>query len=118
MRHSRVGAWLAVAVVAGVAGALPGSSSVGAQEDGYVMTFKNNKLEPAELEVPAGKEFKLTVKNADQTPEEFESEGLELEKVIAGGTEAQFTIKALEPGRYKVFGEFHEDTATGHIVAK
>jgi plastocyanin len=107
---------VAAAVLAGAAG-MPAARAP-AQEDGYVMTFKDNKLEPAELAVPAGKEFKLTVKNADQTAEEFESEDLELEKVIAGGSAAEFTIKALEPGRYEVFGEFHEDTAKGHIVAK
>src|SRR5262245_24398912 len=68
------------------------------QDQDFVMTFRNNKLEPAELQVPAGKDFKLVVKNADQTPEEFESEGLKLEKIIAGGSEVEFTIKALEPG--------------------
>lgn len=112
MRQSRTLVWMALAIGVGVVGA-PAQA-----QDSYVLTFKDNKLEPAELQVPAGKEFKLLVKNADSTPEEFESEDLELEKVIAGGSEAEFTIKALEPGSYKVFGEFHEDTATGQIVAK
>ncbi len=116
MRRSRASAWMALAVGMGVAGALP--HTVQAQDGSYVLTFRDNKLEPAELRVPAGKEFKLVVKNADPTPEEFESEDLELEKIIAGGGAAEFTIEALEPGRYEVFGEFHEDTATGHIVAQ
>src|SRR5262249_57370530 len=118
------GSWVWVVVAPAVA-ILIGASGMGvaprvaqAQDEPFVLTFKDNKLEPAELPVPAGKEFKLVVKNADQTPEEFESEDLKLEKVIAGGSEAEFTIKALEPGRYEVFGEFHEDTAKGHIVAK
>ena len=114
MGRSTTLAWMAVAAGVGAAALLPQA----AQGDSFILTFKNNKLEPAELKVPAGKDFKLTVKNADQTPEEFESEDLKLEKVIAGGAEAEFTIKALEAGRYEVFGEFHEDTATGHIVAE
>lgn len=116
MRQGRPLAWMAVAMGVGMAGAVAPHAQ--AQDDGYVLTFKDNKLEPAELQVPAGKEFKLVVKNADQTPEEFESEDLKVEKIIAGGSEATFTIKALDAGSYEVYGEFHEDTAKGHIVAK
>jgi plastocyanin len=107
--------WVALAMGLGVAGTVP---QIVHADDGYVMTFKDHKLDPAELQVPVGKEFKLVVKNADQTPEEFESEDLKVEKVIAGGSEVEFTIKALEAGSYEVYGEFHEDTAKGHIVAK
>ena len=116
MEQSRSWAWMALAAGVGAAALLPQAAQ--GEGDSFILTFKNNKLEPAELKVPAGKDFKLTVKNADQTPEEFESEDLKLEKVIAGGAEAEFTIKALEAGRYEVFGEFHEDTATGKIVVK
>ena len=114
--QSRIVAW-AVAAVIGM-GAATAVTPARAEGEPFVMTFKDNKLEPAELQVPAGTEFKLVVKNADQTPEEFESEDLKVEKVIAGGSEAEFTIKALDPGSYEVYGEFHEDTAKGHIVAK
>jgi plastocyanin len=107
---------MTMAIGVGMAGAV--TPNAHAQDDGYVLTFKDNKLEPAELQVPAGKEFKLVVKNADQTPEEFESSDLKIEKIIAGGSEAAFTIKALDAGSYEVYGEFHEDTAKGHIVAK
>ena len=116
MRQGRPSVWMALMIGVGVGGAVPQNAQ--AQDERYVLTFKDNKIEPAELQVPAGKEFRLVVKNADQTPEEFESEDLQLEKVIAGESEAEFTIKALEPGSYEVFGEFHEDTAKGHVVAK
>lgn len=110
-------AWMAaVAIGMGIVGIVP-QIALG-QNESFVLTFKDNKLEPAELQVPAGQEFKLVVKNADQTPEEFESSDLKIEKVIAGGSAAEFTIKALEAGSYEVYGEFHEDTAKGHIVAK
>jgi len=115
MRQGRPLLWMALAIGVVVAGATP---QVAQGDDGYVMTFKDNKLEPVELQVPAGTEFKLVVKNADQTPEEFESGDLKIEKIIAGGSEIELTIKPLEPGSYEVYGEFHEDTAKGHIVAK
>ena len=124
MQQRERGPWVWVVVAPAVA-ILIGMSGMGvtprvaqAQDEPFVLTFKDNKLEPVELSVPAGKEFKLVVKNADQTPEEFESEDLKLEKIIAGGSEAAFTNKALEAGSYEVYGEFHEDTAKGRIVAK
>jgi hypothetical protein len=92
--------------------------AVWAQDNAYLLTFRDHRIDPAELQVPAGVEFKLVVKNADATPEEFESESLELEKIIAGGAEAEFTVGPLEPGDYEVFGEFHEATAQGKLVAK
>ncbi len=116
MRQGRPLAWMALVIGVGVAGAVPQVAH--GQDDGYVLTFKDNKIEPAELQVPAGKEFKLVVKNADQTPEEFESGDLKIEKIIAAGSEIELTIKPLEPGSYEVVGEFHEDTAKGKLVAK
>lgn len=94
------------------------SPPVRAQDNGYLLRFRDHMVDPIELQVPAGVEYKLVVKNADDTPEEFESESLELGKVIAGGAEAEFTIGPLEPGEYEVFGEFHEDTAQDKLIAK
>lgn len=88
------------------------------EEANYVITIKEHRLDPSELEVPAGVEFSLVVKNTDDAAEEFESEDLDLEKIIPPGAEAQFSVGPLEPGSYEVFGEFHEDTARGKIVVK
>jgi len=82
------------------------------------ITIKNHRFEPAELRAPKGKAIKLTVKNADPTPEEFESKVLRVEKVIAGNSEAVFNLKPQQPGRYKFFGEFHEKTAQGYLVVE
>ena len=117
----RSGRWLwmaAVAVAMGVCAVGTATQVARSDESSYVLTFKDHKLEPAELQVPAGVEFKLTVKNADQSPEEFESSDLKIEKIVAGGSEVELTIKPLDPGSYEVVGEFHEDTAKGQIVAK
>lgn len=82
------------------------------------LTIKDHMFEPAHIEVPAGQEVKLVVKNLDETPEEFESHDLFLEKIIAGGGEGVFYLEALEAGDYTFFGEFHEATAQGTLTAK
>ena len=61
---------------------------------------------------------KISVKNLDPTPEEFESNDIGFEKIIAGNSEATIRVKPLEPGTYIYFGEFHMDTALGHIVVE
>ena len=53
------------------------------------------------------------------TPEEFESVGLKIERVIPPGKTAEFTVKPLRANRnYKFFGEFHPETAQGQLVVK
>ena len=93
--------------------------STGARaQDAFVLTIKDHRFEPTELQVPAGKKFKLRVKNLDATPEEFDSSDLRREKVIPGKSEATIMIGPLKPGTYKFVGEFHEATAKGTLVAK
>jgi len=84
----------------------------------FALTLKDHRFEPAEIEVPANSAFTLKVTNQDQTAEEFESNGLDVEKVIAGGQSAAIKLGPLDPGRYEFYGEYHEDTAKGAIVAK
>ena len=99
--------------------ALPLLLSPAAAEDATAtLTIKNHRFEPAELTVPANTRIRLTVKNMDSTPEEFESHDMSREKVIPGGAQAVILIGPLKPGTYKFFGEFHEDTAQGRIIAK
>ena len=52
------------------------------------------------------------------TPEEFESYELGFEKIIAGNSSAIIRLKPLKPGTYMFFGEFHQDSALGHIVVE
>jgi plastocyanin len=89
-----------------------------AAEDGYRLTIKDHKFVPDTLEIPANTRVKVTVKNADATPEEFESRRLHVERVIQGGKEAIVTIGPLKPGTYEFVGEFHEDTAKGRFIVK
>ncbi len=94
------------------------AGGVRAEEPVLRLTIREHRFEPAELAVPAGVKFKLLVRNADSTAEEFESYSLNREKVIPGNTEAAFYIGPLEPGRYDFFGEFHMDTAKGWLIAR
>jgi plastocyanin len=99
------------AIMAGTA-ALP----VAAQE--ITVTIKNNRFDPTEIRVPAGKRVTIYVVNDDATPEEFESTSMKVEKIIPGKTKGLVRIGPLTPGRYDFFGDFHQDTAKGVVVAE
>jgi plastocyanin len=82
------------------------------------LAIKDHQFIPAALKVPAGKKVKLMISNLDSTPEEFESHQLNREKVIAGNAKATIYVGPLSPGKYTFWGEFHEKTARGVIVAE
>jgi plastocyanin len=94
------------------------SLSAVAADPEFALVIREHRFEPAELRVPAGKKIKLVVHNQDATPEEFESHELNREKVIAPGSKASIYVGPLSAGRYPFFGEFHEKTARGTIVAE
>jgi plastocyanin len=97
---------------------LAGSTHALAAELAVEMTIKDHKFQPATLNVPAGTPIKITVRNLDDTPEEFESYELKFEKVIAGKQSAVVRLKPLERGTYSFFGEYHADTAKGALNAE
>lgn len=82
------------------------------------VSINHHKFEPSELKVPVGTPIKLLVKNFDATAEEFESAALKVEKVIAGNGTAIIRLRPLAKGSYAFFGEYHEDTAKGVLVAE
>jgi hypothetical protein len=102
------------------AAALFASASLAAfaAEGELTVVIENHKFAPDRLEVPAGKKMKLTVDNRDATPEEFESNDMRIEKVIPGKSKGVVWMGPLKPGEYKFFGEYHEKTAQGVVVAK
>ena len=89
-----------------------------ADEVEVALSIKDHKFDPTEVRVPAGKALKLTVKNLDASAEEFESKSLKVEKVIAGNATAIIRLKPLSKGSYKFFGEYHEKTAQGILIAE
>jgi hypothetical protein len=89
-----------------------------AQADDFTLTFQNHRFDPTDITIPADTKIKLIVKNADTTAEEFESADLNREKVVAAGGQITVFIGPLSKGSYEFFGDFHQDTARGHIVVQ
>ena len=87
-------------------------------DDPPLVVFKNHRFVPATVNVPAGKKFKLHVMNSDNTADEFESTDLNREILVPPGSTITVFLGPLDPGSYKFFGDFHQDTAQGVLVAK
>jgi high-affinity iron transporter len=98
--------------------ALVANAPVARAEDAPAIMFHNHRFEPSRIEVPAHVKFKLMVKNADDTADEFESTELNREKLVSPGQTITVFLGPLDPGEYKFFGDFHQDTAQGVLVAK
>jgi len=90
------------------------SVSVRAGLPAYPLTIKDGHFEPETITVPARTRFKIVITNQGPGPEEFESK----ESVIAEGVTRSVVFAPLKPGRYRFFGEFHPETAQGHIVVE
>jgi len=99
-------------------GSLLLSVSAQAALPAYKLTIKDGRFEPETITVPARTRFKIIISNQGPGPEEFESKELRKESVIAEGVTRSVVFAPLKPGRYRFFGDFHPDTAQGHIVAE
>ena len=107
----------AVALTGAIAFALGFAPLAYAQEATTVaVALKDHRFIPAELSAPANKPVVIVVTNQDPTPAEFESKTLRVEKVVAGGAKISVQIRALGPGRYRFFDDYHEDTTEGFLV--
>jgi plastocyanin len=109
--------WLGAATIltAGLGAIAPARAQESVE---IVLTVKDHKFDPAEIEAPAGKAIALRVKNLDASPMEFESKSLRVEKVLTGNGEAVVNIRPQKPGRYEFFDDFHEKTTRGTLVVK
>jgi hypothetical protein len=87
------------------------------QSTSVTVNYKNHRFQPAEIQVPANVPVQLRLKNLDSTPMEFESVSLRVEKVVTGNSEGVIRTRALAPGRYEFFDDFHPETR-GALVAK
>ncbi|MEO6799272.1 MAG: cupredoxin domain-containing protein [Rhodanobacter sp.] len=84
----------------------------------YTLTIKNHRYEPTTLKVPADTQIKITVVNKDSTPEEFESTDFRREKIVMPNGSITVFVGPLKAGQYKFFGDFHQDTAQGVLIAE
>ncbi|MFE8069918.1 cupredoxin domain-containing protein [Marinobacteraceae bacterium S3BR75-40.1] len=84
----------------------------------FNLTIKDHRFQPSELTLPAQQKVKLVVSNEDASPEEFEGEDFDVERIIPGNTSATLHVGPFKPGRYEFMGEFNEDTAQGVLIVE
>jgi len=82
------------------------------------VALKDHHFVPAQPTAPANKPITIEVTNQDSTPSEFESKTLRVEKVVAGGGTITIKVRALTPGRYRFFDDYHEDTTEGFLIVQ
>ena len=80
------------------------------------LTLKDHAFEPAEIKAPANKPIEITLKNEDDSFEEFDSNSLRTEKIVTGHQTITIKLKPLAAGRYPFQGEYHAKTAQGMLV--
>ena len=90
----------------------------GAMADPLVLDLTGHKFTPGELTVPANQKFQIKVTNHDDTPAEFESHDLKVEKIVVPGGTVTVTAGPLKPGTYQFFDDYHPDDANGAVTAK
>ena len=96
-----------------------GASLAAADEEPVrTIVIKDHRFHPDVIEVPARVRVKLVVDNQDATAEEFESQDLRREKVVPGKFKAIIWVGPLPKGEYGFYGDFHQKTAQGKIIAK
>ena len=80
------------------------------QSASVAISVKDHRFQPSQISAPANRPISIKVKNLDTAPMEFESVSLRVEKVIAAGSEGVVNVRALAPGRYEFFDDFHQET--------
>lgn len=88
-----------------------------AAPDNLELAISQRQFTPQQLELPAGTRVRLTVRNQDSLPAEFESYDLSREVVVPGGASIHLYVGPLKPGKYQFFNDFYPD-AKGWIVVK
>jgi high-affinity iron transporter len=104
--------------LAALAMLLVGGSVARADDAVFNLVFRQHRFVPDHLEVPAHVKFRILVKNTDDTADEFESTDLNREKLVTPGQTITVFLGPLDPGTYHFFGDFHQATAQGVLVAK
>ncbi len=82
------------------------------------LILKDHLFDPPELKAPAGKDIAITLKNEDDSFEEFDSDSLRTEKIVTARGKVTIKLKPLAAGRYPFRGEFHDATAQGVLIVE
>ena len=80
------------------------------------ITLQNRQFSPAQLQAPANKPIVIVIRNNDAAPMEFESIALRVEKIVPAKSQATIRVRALSPGRYEFFDDFHQSTRGTLVV--
>ena len=80
------------------------------------ISVKDHQFQPAEVHAPANRPLIVRVKNLDPVAMEFESRSLRVEKVVAANSEGVINVRALAPGSYPFFDDFHQQTRGTLII--
>ncbi len=80
------------------------------------LILKNHVFDPPELRAPAGRDIAITLKNEDDSFEEFDSDSLRTEKIVTARGKVTIKLRPLAAGRYPFRGEFHDATAQGVLI--
>jgi hypothetical protein len=107
-----------VAALSGVTGLAACSKADTASGPAIPLLLKDHRFTPAEITVKANQPFDIEVTNADGVADEFDSDSLKREKVIAGGQKGVVHVGPLPPGRYPFMGEYHAKTAQGAVIVQ
>ena len=86
------------------------------QSASVAISVKDHRFQPSQISAPANRPISIRVKNLDSAPMEFESVSLRVEKVIAPSSEGVVNVRALAPGRYEFFDDFHQQTRGTLVV--
>jgi len=105
---------LSAALAAAMAFAVAGPACA----DEFKVTLKDHRFTPSTIKVKAGTTNVIILSNEDATADEFDSESLKVEKVVAGKTTGKVRLRPLAPGRYPFMGEYHAKTAQGVVIAQ
>lgn len=82
------------------------------------LVLEGHRFAPDRITVPAGQRLRILVTNRDTTPDEFESPALRVERIVMPGRTIAVLAGPLSPGTYKVFDDYHPDTARGIVEAR
>jgi len=92
------------------------ATALRAEQATVKISVKDHHFQPAQVDAPANQPLAISVKNLDTVAMEFESVSLRVEKVIAPGSEGVVHVRALAPGRYEFFDDFHQQTRGTLVV--
>ena len=116
MRTTTMTLHVAALLLAAAIVAAPSAGSRAQDAAEVAISVKDHHFQPGQVSAPANRPLTIRVKNLDTTPMEFESVSLRVEKVVAAGGEGALHVRALAPGRYEFFDDFHPETRGTLVV--